>query len=1235
MLQSGFARSWPANNYLVRRAIALLLVALATTAEAVVLSNQEPAQDTYVSQNSSSSKFGANQFLFLGDIADANGILVQYDLTAVPIGSVVSTATLSFQRAFTDHTGDWVLQLRRHLGSWVESNATWNSTDPFSDLIVGPATINPSLNFPTITDGALLEIVQEWVSNPESNFGLMILPAVLDGTTTSFHSKESSTGSPVRLSISYLGPPEIQVTPTSQGFGSVNVGEKTSKSFTVSNTGESLLQGQASVASPFHIVNGADYSLTEGQSASLVIEFRPMAIAGYADQVFFTGGGDFSASITGTGTVAVPGAPSNLAGVGIDDRITLTWSDNSENETGFRMERRTPSGAWSTLATLAPNSETYIDTVLACGTEWKYRVLAFNDLWDSSPSGEASALVPCMDPVAWYSFDTPGEPGNDLINGHDATAISNVSQEPGVIGQAGVFAAGYMQLPGSADFALLSGDFSLSAFVRSADGTNRNWFTKASSSQHRYGLGGSDKVGFGFNGGGGGGVTSASSIFDGEWHHVAAVKRGLSAELWVDGILEDSAVVDVDFTDDGAFAIGRDGLCCEWFIGTLDEAKIWRRALSGSEIAEELLQLQAVAEFTWSPLAPLVGETVQFVDQSTNFPSDWSWDFDGDGLADSTEPNPAHSFLAHGNLVVTLTVANAAGTDTKTHTVNILAVPAPPNAPTSLSVSPAGPFQLDLQWSDNSTNEDGFQVERQRGNTGSWAPVTSVSTGVTSYSDISLQPCESYGYRVWAFNVSGDSSKTNEARSSTICPNVALPFADTFEDGDSSNWQDWVSGWFESGGTYNGTNLGANIRTESVFAGGFNWDDYQVEADLTPMGTYAPADAQLLLRYQNDLDHVSCRLHQDPQQRTFRLTSVVGGEAWVPFEYQSGETYRLKGTALGSTITCEVLGYPETRLFIDHPAGSTGTVGFRNTHISAAFDNLSVLPLVATIPIFTSPTPGSTLPSGPVEFSWSTQGLAITEWWFYLGSTPGAADLHNSGSLGLSENTTVVGLPEHGRVMHGRLWYKISGDWGFVDAMYTAAGEFAVPAMTSPADGATLPGSTTTFTWDPQLVSVDEWWLYLGSAPGNKDVHDSGSLGLAQQTTIQGLPTDGLPVYARLWFKVFETWEFLDLMYTAAAPLVSAEIQVGDTGMNEDSFGVYVDEVLQAQTPTGGRTSFTIILGAGLHVLRVECVESVGPDCGHTIDLLQHITFLDGTTHLESTVGVNQSIAYDFLVAAP
>jgi PKD repeat protein len=57
-----------------------------------------------------------------------------------------------------------------------------------------------------------------------------------------------------------------------------------------------------------------------------------------------------------------------------------------------------------------------------------------------------------------------------------------------------------------------------------------------------------------------------------------------------------------------------------------------------------------------------VPKTVKFVDQSTNMPTSWAWDF-GDG-ASSAEQNPTHVYMKEGIYSVTLTVKNNFGSDT-------------------------------------------------------------------------------------------------------------------------------------------------------------------------------------------------------------------------------------------------------------------------------------------------------------------------------------------------------------------------------------------------------------------------------------------------------------------------------------------------------------------------------------------------------------------------------------------
>jgi acid phosphatase type 7 len=58
--------------------------------------------------------------------------------------------------------------------------------------------------------------------------------------------------------------------------------------------------------------------------------------------------------------------------------------------------------------------------------------------------------------------------------------------------------------------------------------------------------------------------------------------------------------------------------------------------------------------------------TVGFTDLSTRRPSAWAWDFDGDGVTDSTVQHPQHVYSAPGHYSVTLTTTNSVGSGTLT-----------------------------------------------------------------------------------------------------------------------------------------------------------------------------------------------------------------------------------------------------------------------------------------------------------------------------------------------------------------------------------------------------------------------------------------------------------------------------------------------------------------------------------------------------------------------------------------
>jgi hypothetical protein len=71
--------------------------------------------------------------------------------------------------------------------------------------------------------------------------------------------------------------------------------------------------------------------------------------------------------------------------------------------------------------------------------------------------------------------------------------------------------------------------------------------------------------------------------------------------------------------------------------------------------------------------------------------------------------------------------------------------------------------RLQLTWTDNSTNEGGFSVERKVGETGTYLYLATLPPNTTRYVDTSVQEGVTYCYRVKAFSGTISSDSTNEA----------------------------------------------------------------------------------------------------------------------------------------------------------------------------------------------------------------------------------------------------------------------------------------------------------------------------------------------------------------------------------------------------------------------------------------------------------------------------------------
>jgi hypothetical protein len=120
-----------------------------------------------------------------------------------------------------------------------------------------------------------------------------------------------------------------------------------------------------------------------------------------------------------------------------------------------------------------------------------------------------------------------------------------------------------------------------------------------------------------------------------------------------------------------------------------------------------------------------------------------------------------------------LFILNGNGVPSIAKIVSLAAVvPNAPDAPSALSASAISSTRIDLTWSDNSVNEDGFTIERSTDGA-SFDEIVTLNANVTAYSDIGLAPATTYYYRIQSYNTGGTSSFSNTVNTTT--PALAAP----------------------------------------------------------------------------------------------------------------------------------------------------------------------------------------------------------------------------------------------------------------------------------------------------------------------------------------------------------------------------------------------------------------------------------------------------------------------------
>ncbi len=133
----------------------------------------------------------------------------------------------------------------------------------------------------------------------------------------------------------------------------------------------------------------------------------------------------------GGGTPTGPAAPTGLSASAISsDQIDLSWTDNSDDEDWFAIERSLDGNTFEEIGTtVVPDTESFSDTGLAASTLYYYKVAAVNNN-GRSYSGEASATThtiggtPMSVEVASIAVSTNGI-GRGLKQGQATITVSD------------------------------------------------------------------------------------------------------------------------------------------------------------------------------------------------------------------------------------------------------------------------------------------------------------------------------------------------------------------------------------------------------------------------------------------------------------------------------------------------------------------------------------------------------------------------------------------------------------------------------------------------------------------------------------------------------------------------------------------------------------------------------------------------------------------------------------------
>jgi len=487
----------------------------------------------------------------------------------------------------------------------------------------------------------------------------------------------------------------------------------------------------------------------------------------YRVRAFNTGG--FSAYSNERSAITTLKSPNALTAIAVSSsQISLTWTDNSAAETGFKIERSPVDDLHFTqVATVGANVGAFTDSGLAEGTKYYYRVRAYNTLVNSGYTSEKNATTLSNLPLA------PSGLTASVVSSSKITLAwtDNSNNETGFIisrktGSGGTYA----------DIHTTNENITTWSDTTVVDGTQYYYKVRATNS-----AGDSPNS----NEVNGIALLAAPTAFT-----ATAISSSQISLSWTDNSaaetgfkIERSPVDDLHFTQVATVGANVGAFTDS---GLTESTKYYYRVRAYNAIANSTYTSEKNATTLANVPAAPSGLTVTST-TSSNISLAWT-DNSGNeqgfriqrkkgatgtyteiatrGANITTYSDNDSTLLDGTQYYYKICAYNTAGNSAFSTEVSGTTLLAKPTSATATAVSRS---QINLTWVDNSATETGYKIERKKTSTGTYAQIAQVGANVQSYSDTTgLEANTTYYYRIRATNGTLNSDYSNEPHAKTL-----------------------------------------------------------------------------------------------------------------------------------------------------------------------------------------------------------------------------------------------------------------------------------------------------------------------------------------------------------------------------------------------------------------------------------------------------------------------------------